>query len=188
MNKKGELKILDCSNYSINFKKKGQVWIEAVTYTLIAFTMIGLVLAVAKPKIEEMQDKAIIEQSIEIIEGIDSVISNIGCSGNQRIIELGIKKGTFKIDGENDKIIFEIKGKHEYSEPEQNITRGNIIANTKKIGKEYLVTLTRDYSDRYNITYQGKDESKSITKASIPYKLSILNKGGEKTVIDIDIS
>ena len=38
----------------------GQVWVETVTYTLIAIVMIGLVLSFAKPKIEELQDKTII--------------------------------------------------------------------------------------------------------------------------------
>jgi uncharacterized protein (UPF0333 family) len=35
--------------------KRGQIWVETVVYTLIALVMIGLVLAFAKPKIEELQ-------------------------------------------------------------------------------------------------------------------------------------
>ena len=31
-------------------KKEGQVWVETVVYTLIAFVLIGLVLSFAKPK------------------------------------------------------------------------------------------------------------------------------------------
>ena len=57
---------------------KGQIWIETVIYTLIIFVMIGLVLSFAKPKIEEMQDKAIIEQSIAMMKDIYSnFLSNI---------------------------------------------------------------------------------------------------------------
>ena len=55
-------------------KKKAQVWIETVTYTMIALVMIGLVLAFAKPKIEELQDKTIIEQSIKILNEFNSII------------------------------------------------------------------------------------------------------------------
>ena len=166
---------------------KGQIWVEAVIYTLIAFTMIGLVLAIAKPKIEELQDKAIIEQSIVMIKDIDSTILTMGGPGNQRMIELGIKEGVLKIDGGNDKIVFEIEGKHTYSEPGTNVSDGNVIIYTEKRGKFNKVTLTREYNE-YNIKYQGRDELKSISKASISYNLFISNKGGDKTVIDIEIS
>ena len=44
---------------------KGQVWIETVVYTLIAFAILGAILGFAKPKIEQLQDKSIIEQSIK---------------------------------------------------------------------------------------------------------------------------
>ncbi len=172
--------------YSLN--KKGQVWIETVIYTLIAFVMIGLVLAYAKPKIEEFQDKAIIEQSISMVKDIDSLILTMGGQGNQRMISLGIKKGVLKIDGVNDLIVFEMESKHTYSEPDANIVDGNLIIHTKKIGKSNTVTLTRDYREEYDITYQGKDELKSLSKTSIPYKLLISNKGGDKTIIDIEVS
>jgi hypothetical protein len=169
--------------------KKGQIWIETVIYTLIAFVMIGLVLAYAKPKIEEMQDKAIIEQSIEMIKGIDSTILTIGCQGNQRAIELGIKKGILKIDGENDLIIFEIESKHTYSEPNTNIVDGNLIIHTEKIGKLNIVNLTRDYSEVYDIKYQGEDKLKLISKSSTPYTMFISNSGGEdKIIIDVEVN
>ena len=169
-------------------QKRGQVWVETVIYTLIAFVMIGLVLAYAKPKIEELQDKAIIEQSIAMIKDIDSTILTMGGAGNQRMIELGIKKGVLKIDGGGDLIVFEVESKHTYSEPDANIVDGNLIIHTKKVGKSNTVTLTRNYSEGYDITYQGKNELKSLSKASIPYKLLLSNKGGEKTVIDIEVS
>ena len=169
-------------------RKRGQVWVETVIYTLIAFVMIGLVLAYAKPEIEKLQDKAIIEQSIALVKDIDSTILTMGGQGNQRLIELGIKKGVLKIDGVEDLIVFEIESKYTYSEPGTDISDGNLIIHTGKRGKFNIVNLTRDYSEEYNITYQGKDELKSLSKASIPYKLLISNKGGDKTVIDIEIS
>jgi len=101
---------------------------------------------------------------------------------------LGIKKGTLKIDGENDLIVFEVEGRYSYSEPGINIFDGNLIIHTEKKGKFNIINLTRDYSEEYDITYQGRDESKLITKASMPYKLLIINKGGDKTIIDIVIS
>lgn len=169
--------------------KRSQIWIETVIYTLIAFIMIGLVLGYVKPKIEELQDKAVIEQSVSMLETIDTTILTLGGTGNQRIIELGVKKGEFKIDATEDKLIFETESKYEYSEPEKAIHDGNIEIITKEQSKEYIVTLTLDYSGAYDITYDDSDELKTISKSPTAYKLIISNKGvgdGE-TLVQIDM-
>lgn len=157
--------------------KKGQVWIETVIYTLIAFVMIGLVLSFAKPKIEEMQDKTIIQQSTEMLKYIDSIILSMGVTGNQRIVELQIKKGELKIDSANDKIIFEMETNSLYSEPDKPIVDGSVTILTEKKSGTNLVTLTRDYSGDYNLKYNGNEETKVITQASTSYKLFIANEG-----------
>ena len=70
----------------MRMEKKGQVWVETVIYTLIAFVMIGAVLAFVRPKIEEFQDKAVVEQTISALEDINSVILAVvqGGTGNKR--------------------------------------------------------------------------------------------------------
>lgn len=167
--------------------KRGQIWVETVIYTLIALVMIGLVLSYVRPRVEELQDKSLIEQSIALIKDIDSTLLTMGGTGNQRLIELGIKKGSLKIDGVNDELFFEIESKYTYSEPGIPIEHGVVIINTEKRGKFNRVTLLRNYSLVYNITYDGEDKSKTLNKASLPYKLSILNKGGSPPVIDFSI-
>ena len=169
--------------------KKGQVWIETVIYTLIIFVIIGLVLSYAKPKIEDVQDRIIIEQSIGMLEDINNLILSLiqGGPGNKRKIELGIKKGTLKIDGLENKIIFETESRHTYSQPGEDIYHGNIIAHTEKKGKYNIVTLTMDYSEEYNIMYQEKNQLKLINKATVPYKIFISNKGGATPIIDFEI-
>ncbi len=158
-------------------KKRGQVWIETVIYTLIAFVIIGAVLSFAKPKLEEIQDKTVIEQSIDVLENINDIILSIkNVPGNQRIAEIGIKKGTLKINGVNDSIEFEIKSRHTYSQPGEEIHIGSIIVYTEKRGKYSNVKLTLNYSD-YNITYQEKDTLKTLGKSGTSYKMSIMNKG-----------
>lgn len=170
---------------------RGQVWIETVIYTLIAFVMIGLVLSYAKPKIEELQDRAILQQSTEMMKQIDSTILTMGGAGNQRILELGIKEGSLKLDCINDKIIFELQSKSLYSEPDKQINDGNIIVLTQKKTGYNLVTLTRDYSADYNLKFEGNKILKVISKASNPYKLLILNEGGDangKTIMNMSLS
>ncbi len=170
--------------------KRGQVWVETVIYTLIAFIMIGLVLSFVKPKIEQIQDRGIIEQSIGMIENMDLIILSLeeGGQGNKRLVEIGIKKGVLNLDGENNKIIFEMESKEIYSEPGRKVYYGDLIVYTEKRAGYNIVTLTRDYTGRYNITYQGNDELKSFTKSSTPYKLFFSNKGGNPTTIDVEMS
>ena len=177
--------------------RRGQVWVETVVYTLIALTIIGIFITFAKPKIEEIQDKAIIDQSIVMLDDINEIVLSIaqGGAGNQRVIEIGIKKGTLEIDGINDQVIFELEGKHTYSEPGDDgqpgpfINIGNILARTKKVGKISTVSLLSNYTNKYDITYNGLDDKKLLTRAPVPYELSISNKGdvGGATLIDFKL-
>ena len=170
--------------------RRGQVWVETVLYTLIAFTLIGLVLAFVKPKIEEIQDRGVIEQSINVLNEIDLVIKNLGSPGNQRTIQLMMNRGILNIDGQGDKIFFELESRYAYSELGQNVTIGNLIAYTEKRGRINEVTLTRYYNETYNLTSQNKDELKRISRSSTPYKILITNNGEDslnKTIINIEV-
>ena len=55
--------------------KRSQVWVETVIYTLIGLAVIGILLAAAKPKIDEMRDKLVVEQTIDSMNSIDEKIS-----------------------------------------------------------------------------------------------------------------
>ena len=172
--------------------KRGQIWVETVIYTLIAFILIGLVLAFAKPKIEELRDKAILEQSIEMMEDLDLTITEViqAGAGNKRVIEVGIKKGDITLDGASDKIIFEFDGKHVYSEPGEDIQKGNLIIRTEEVGNIAFINVTRDYSD-YDITYNEGDYLKIISKAATPYNLVISNSGKNvdgKIIVNIELN
>jgi type II secretory pathway pseudopilin PulG len=164
--------------------KKAQVWVETVIYTLIALVLIGTVLSFVRPKIEEIQDKLTIDQSLEMMGNIDSKIQLLaqGSAGNQRLLELTIKRGTFIIDSEEEKLNFILEeSKKQYSEPESEILVGNVKIFTEKIGQTYKVTLNLDYSN-YNITYLGEQESKSLTASPGIYKLSVANKGKSQCI------
>jgi hypothetical protein len=153
--------------------------------------MIGLVLSYAKPKIAEMQDNAILKQSTTMLKEIDSTILTMGGAGNQRILEIGIKKGTLKLNGTSDKIIFEMESQSLYSEPDKNINDGNVVILTQEKTGYNLVTLTMDYSSSRDLKIEGEDILKTLPKSSTSYKLSLLNEGENlngKTVINISVS
>ncbi len=171
--------------------KSGQVWIETVVYTLIAFALIGAALTFIKPKIEEIQDKSLLDQSVEMLQDINSIISSIGTSGNVRVIDLNIKKGVLKIDPKGDLIIFEMESSSVYSEPGQKRERDNVIILTEQYSGINKVTITTNYSAGYNLTFNGQDDTeKLLNKAPNPYKFSIENKGvdGDKILINLNIA
>jgi len=161
-----------------------------VIYTLIALTVIGIFLSFARPKIEEIQDKSLVEQSAEMLEDIEGVIINVvqGGAGNQRVVDLGIKKGTLTINGTGDTITFETESRYTYSEPGEIIQIKSITATTEKHGNTNTVTLISNYSN-YNITYNGGDEIKVVGKSPSPFKILIANKGatGGKNQIDFKL-
>jgi hypothetical protein len=177
------------------FSKRGQVWIETVIYTLIAFILIAAVLAFVRPKIQEIQDKAIIDQSISLMKDLDATILEIvqGGSGNKRVLETSIKKGDLLINAIDDEIDFDIESKYVYSEPGKEINDGNLVITTTKMGDLSIVNINRIYDD-YNVTFAGSDANKIISKAATPYKLSVYNRGKkgdpgfEKWQIDIEVT
>lgn len=164
--------------------KLGQVWVETIIYTLIAFVIIGLVLSFANPQIGKIQDRTIIEQSTRIMEEINTIINSIGVPGNKRLIEISVRKGNFLIDAVGDEIIYQVETELDYSEPGENITSGNVIINTQEKGAFNLVTLRNNYTS-FNLTYEGKEQQKTLSKSSTSYKLFITNKGS--SVIDFEL-
>ncbi len=174
-------------------KKRGQVWVETVIYTLIALAIIGASLAFIKPKIEQLQDKSVIEQTSQILENINSIVSSVvqGAEGSRRVIEVSIKEGSLTFDGENDKIYFKMDSRYQYGELEREIREGSIIGNTKKRGDLFEVSLMLNYS-RYNFTVGGVDKIETLSKSPGLQTISITNKGvlnpsDGKIVLDISL-
>ena len=171
--------------------KKGQVWVETVIYTLIALVMIGLVLAFIQPKIAELQDKSTLQQSIAMLNDIDNVISNLAQNGpgNVRKVEINLKAGSLMVDSSNDLLIFSMEGSHyQFSEPDKKVNFGNVVVYTHTINDLSTVNMTLNYTQSYNITYEGKNANKTITQASTPYDILISNlgKAPDQTKTDID--
>ncbi len=167
---------------------RGQIWVETVIYTLITLTIIGAVLAFILPRVEEIRDKSIIDQSISVMEDIDSTLLSVvqGGVGNKRIIDLTIRKGSLTINGTGNQILFEMESSYAYGEIDRNISIGNIITRTEQTGSAFNVILTQNYN--YNLTYDNEEAGKAVTQSSVPYKLQIENKGKDasgNTVVNV---
>jgi type II secretory pathway pseudopilin PulG len=170
-------------------KTRGQVWVETVIYTLIALVMIGLVLTFVKPKISELQDKAVLQQSMSILDNINGVIQSLseGGPGNKRKIDLTLKAGSITINSENNSIVFSMDSHYQPSEYDQPVSYGDLILYTHQANDLNLVNVTLYYGDSYNLTYNGQKIMKTLTASSTPYALYISNKGGIVPNMDFEL-
>lgn len=171
--------------------KKGQIWVETVLYTLIALALIGAVLAFIVPQLGKIQDRTIAEQSVEMLQSMNSRIVEVASSaaGNKRIVDVKISAGKLKIDGENNQIIFELITDSTYTEIGENVNFGNVVVLTEKEGSTNKITMTLSYSE-YNLTNKKLDDLESLSQASTPYKISIENLGvvNGKVVVNLVVS
>lgn len=167
--------------------RRGQVWVETVIYTLIGLALIGLVLGIITPKINERQNRIIVEQSIDSVKVFDELINEVLQSGGgnvRSIPSFRLKEGEIYINGEGNSIELVLKNlKSAYSQPGAPIQFGSVKVLTEENAKTYTTTLKVDYDEIIDITYEGENETGKFNKASVPYKFIIENSGNG--VVDI---
>jgi type II secretory pathway pseudopilin PulG len=167
--------------------KRGQVWVETVIYTLIGLAIIGIVMAMALPKINERKDEIVIGQSIEALGNIDDTIYetiNNGV-GNRRVVDLEIKKGALIVDAKKNMISWELDSSFEYSESGVPIPIGRLNVTTVP-GAPWKVELKLSYS--VDLKFDGDNVAvKRLDASPTPYKFVIENMGKESGNIVIDL-
>lgn len=170
--------------------RKGQIWIETVLYTLMGLALIGIVLAIATPKINESKDRILIEQTIESLKILDEKINELldkGAGNVRNIPEFTIKRGEIYINSTGEEIIVVVDGLSKpYSEVGISIREGAVAFTSYEGQRSSYVRLVLDYKNLANITYDGTEEDKKFSAASTPYSFSLRNSGGEG-ISQIDI-
>ncbi|NCO11774.1 hypothetical protein CO038_04840 [Candidatus Pacearchaeota archaeon CG_4_9_14_0_2_um_filter_39_13] len=158
--------------------KKGQVWVETVVYTLIGLALIGLVLTIMTPKINEFKDKSIIDQTIDTLRVLDSKVSEViqEGAGNVRNVELGIKRGDIYINFSSDEIYYELQDSRAlYSEPGVETSLGRIRVLTTEGTVNHKVRLTLSYES--DLESPDGLEFRKYTAAAVPYRFSLSHLG-----------
>ncbi|MBI2452540.1 hypothetical protein HYV50_05725 [Candidatus Pacearchaeota archaeon] len=164
----------------IKKNKIAQIWIETVLYTLIGLALIGIVLAVATPKITQSRDRILVEQTITSLNSLDGKINEVldrGPGNVRRIPEFTMRRGEMYVNSSGDNIIFVLSDITKYSEPGAQIKSGAVTLVTKEEKRKYSVILMLDYSGTANITFERKDILKKFNPATTPYSLSMENLG-----------
>ena len=159
--------------------KSGQVWIETVLYTLIGLSIIGVILAMVRPAIEEKRDAVTLQQAIDILKGIDNNIADViqYGTGNSREVEISLRKGQMLINSTGNELYYSTESTSMFSEPGAvtNVAKNIKALTTERAKKKYFVEFRMRYS--MNLTFTDKDIVKSLPASSTPYNLVITNKG-----------
>jgi len=169
-------------------ERKAQVWIETMIYTLIGITVIGLLLAFAKPKIDEMKDKSIIQQTISSLNELNNKLIEVQRKGpeNSREYSIKISKGSLVIDPIKDRISWFLDSSYKYSEPGYVVSSGDLKINTTKKGSGYTLEIFKDFNA--NLTFNGGSYKKEFAQAPTPYNLLLKNSGISQGSQIIDIA
>jgi len=156
--------------------RRGQVWVETVIYTLIGLAIIGLVMAVALPKINEKKDEIMIEQSIEALGNIDNEIYSVQrLVGNRRVIDLEVRNGVLIVDTDEDTISWVLDSRLKYSEPGISIPLGRMNVTTTG-GGPWKVELKIQYG--VDLQFDGANfGTNQLDVAPTPYGFIIENIG-----------
>jgi len=147
----------------------------------------GLILGVMTPKLKEINDKISLTQTLDYVMNVlDQKIIEISASpGNDRVLNIRIKKGELVIDGSQEIIRFVLQSaNYKASQPGVPIKLGNVLMITEEVNKKYNINLILNYSSM-NLTFQDKDEVKILTAANTDYGLIIQNKGNRQINFDL---
>lgn len=165
-------------------KKKAQVWVETVLYTLIGLALIGIVLGIIVPKINASKEKIMIEQGIESLTVLDDKIRETldKSTGNVRIVSsFLIKKGELRINSQQDEILFVISGLTKpYSELNTPINFGKLVVTTKEDRGDIFVEISAKYDGIANVLYDGQETEQVFSASSTKYSFSIKNEGTDE--------
>lgn len=106
--------------------RKGQVWVSAVIYVLIAVTALVIILAATQPLIARMKDKAAVQKQKETMAGLDEQISGVATEGpgSQRAVPVDISDGTIMI--KNDSLVYDVQTESKVVEPRTQTDIGNL--------------------------------------------------------------
>jgi len=159
-------------------RKKAQVWIETVIYTLMGLAIIGILISIVTPKVNQMIDGSVIAQSVATLNKIDEQISDVVITpGNTRQVNLFFKKGEYMIDGTNSTIYYILRNTNLlYSQINTTVKSGEVRILTLQNKDSYTVFASINYP-KLNITYENKNINKTLTVAPAGYGLILENRG-----------
>jgi len=146
--------------------KKGDIWVSAVLYFGLGVIVLTLILAAGLPFVNKLKDKNTAIETKNLLLVLDDNIRNVirGGPGEQRVVNVEIKKGDFKILAAEDKIVWTIQTTAFLSEPGITTTEGNVN----------IIT--------YSSEEKGLEEGEYETEMSLIYNIDLITSGGPQVL------
>jgi hypothetical protein len=106
---------------------KGQIWISALLYTLIAAVSIVFILEAGTPLIEGMRDRSVFTKTKNQLIALDQHIEEVAAEGqgSQRIVPIEIDRGNLYL--EDNEFKWELETDTKILEPRSSQKLGNLI-------------------------------------------------------------
>lgn len=169
-------------------QKTGAIWVSVVLYVLISLTILSVVFTVVKPKIDEAQDRAVVEQTIVLLNDVDEAVKTASqATGTVVMRQIKISKGDLFINNvsasSNGTIVFMLNNTNlRYSQQDVPLVSGNI---------QILTTVNPQNAEMYDITLMlGLGNKKIINEndkivwqlsaSPIEYKLFVKSEGNNR--------
>lgn len=108
-------------------KKKGQIWVSVILYTLIATMAVVLILQGGLPILNKLRDRATFEKMRDVMVTLDKNIVEVinEGAGSQRKVAIELKEG--KVVVADDTIFWEFTTDNEIMAPRTSTVLGNLI-------------------------------------------------------------
>ncbi len=106
---------------------RGQIWISALLYTLIAAVSIVFILEAGTPLIEGMRDRSVFTKTKNQLIALDQHIEEVAAEGqgSQRIVPIEIDRGNLYL--EDNEFKWELETETKILEPRSSQKLGNLI-------------------------------------------------------------
>ena len=137
-----------------NSRKKGQIWISAIIYTLVSILALVIILNTGIPLLTELRERAVLERVRGIAIELDNQIREIASQGEGSQATAAFDGRDGKVRFEDNEFIWEVETESELISPKTSTKLGNLViasnANIKTYETAgYYVMETRIENDTF---------------------------------------
>ncbi len=139
---------------------KGSVWVSALLYLALGLVLIGIVIGVATPVVNRINDRNVFAQTKSVMLSLDHAIDEVvneGPGSRRYLSSVEIRKGKVDVDTFADTITWSFDTGSALIEPDVVFEEGplTILLKEKAVKGEYELTITMAYNSTANLDFTG---------------------------------
>ena len=140
----------------MRIRKKSQIWISVIIYTLVSVLALVLILNTGIPILTEMKDRAVFSKIKDVMLDLDRHITEIANQGegSQATVSFEIRDG--EVIFTDNQLMWELETKSKIVSPRTKTVLGNLIISSNANVRTY------ELSDSYMMNTTIEDDSFSV--------------------------